>query len=205
LPYCGDNGSGWGAKVRASSAADSLLPYTGSAVVTAVGIPTDLPAPWTQRSLTLKTPDGNTIDVNFAMLNADPPVLDALLQKHVQVLVSPDEYGGYMGDGELTLRDDSGLILSVKWDMGGWSVRPVTIAGIDVNIGPAVCVNSCGASIHTLQFTGTSSVELAEGEHGTFQSGASNFTAYTMICADAGTKCADGYAISSFGVFRDGL
>ena len=209
LPYCGENGGGWGARICGSAGAQSYWQYSGSAVVTSVGVSSDLPATCTpQRGLTLTIGDGSAIEVGFTMINAEPPALDALLGRHVQAVVAPDSNSGYRGDGELTLSDDNGLILSVKWDMGGMSAIPTSFddVGIDVNIGPGVCTDRCGGVVHTLRFVaGTSSVELAEGEHGTFQSGSSTYTAYTMICADEGNTCADGYADSSFGIFRNDL
>lgn len=207
LPNCGDNRGSWGGQVCAPA-----LPmgsdYSGSAVVTSIGVSSDLTAACSaQRGLTLTIADGSNLVVGFSLGSAGAPTLESLQGKTVQAIVVPHVYMGYRGNDEFTLRDASGLVLSVYWDLGGGWPIPKTFddVGISVSPGTATCTDTCGAAVRKLLFAGTTSVELAVGEQGTFQAGSATYTAYAIGCAETGKSCSDAYAYSSWAIFRSDL
>lgn len=139
--------------------------------------------------------------------NMQPPAIDSLLGKNVRAVVLPWVNLGYLGQSELTLRDDKGLVLSVYWDMGGMPrSKSFDDVGISVSPATAICDDSCRVACR-IRFAGTSDVELAPGEQGTFQVGSATYSAYAIGCADqsSNARCADGYPYRSWAVFRSDL
>jgi hypothetical protein len=180
--------------------------------VTSVGVPSDLPATCgAQRGLTLTAADGNAIEVGFSMGNAEVPTLESLQGRTVQANVIPDVSNAYSGVGELALRDEDGLVLSVHWNLGGGMpfAHPMSLQdlGMSVSSGTGMCADWCARVVHNLLFAGTTSVELAVGEQGTFEAGSGTYTAYAVDCTVRVTSstCADGYSHSSWAVFRSDL
>ncbi len=165
---------------------------TYSGVVTSVEVPSsfsDYCTSSAQLGFTLTTADSVQIKLGIYLgYNTQAPPIDSLLGKNVQAVVTPRMDTGYSGHSGLELRDENGVILSVDWNMGGTKASSSSLsdAGISVEPATAVCTNSCFVA-RKIRSTGTTSVELATGEHGTFQAGSVSYTAYAIGCADQAT------------------
>jgi hypothetical protein len=189
-------------------AVDTSAPDAGSQSVPCGNSEVSLVAP---QGFTLALQDSGTAKIVYGTnLAGILPSLVAWMGQTVTVDVTPYFNVEYSAGAELTVSDNKGLVLALKYRMGSdLTSQAVGTTGITVSAGAAACVDrdvvgdTCRHVKREIVFAGTTTVSLLPKIPGSFKVGSLSFTGFSLGCSERQGRCLDDYSWNSWAIWRD--